>query len=145
MDLFSPKDKECVPDKMTTPLKPNPHGNNCVCSICVPRDDDAAYSAYLTELHNFQDRHGIKIVSWSLNDGDSDDPFPIARFAEKHPFHNAKWVVNHNCPTKTKIEGDTWLDILKACDKMKQKNNDYHDFIEIITQKGSILEIFCGS
>jgi len=123
---------------MTTPLNPN-HKRTCVCSICSD-----AYGAYLTELYDFQKGHGIKIVSWSLGDN-MNDPFPIARFAEKHPFHNAKWVVNHNCPTKTKIKGDTWLDILKACDKMKQKNIDYHDFVEIITQKGSILEIFCGS
>jgi hypothetical protein len=91
----------------------------------------------------FERTHGIKRTTWSL--GDINDPFPISKFTEKHPFVGVKWVTDGQCPSLTKIKGDTWLDIWKACDKMKMKHNDHHPFIEIITQKGKVLEVFCGS
>jgi len=122
---------------MTTPN--NPHGNNCICDTCVPREDDG-YTAYLDELLVVERANGIKRTSWSLG-----MDFPVAKLTEKHPFVGVKWVTDGHCPSLTKIKGDTWLDIWKACERMKFKRNDYHNFIEIITQKGNVLEIFCGS
>jgi len=126
---------------MTTIINPHPHGTTCVCDICVPREDDG-YTAYLDELYEVEKANGIKRTAWSLGNSTT---FPVAKFTEKHPFVRVKWVTDGQCPSLTKIKGDTWLDIWKACERMKMKHNDYHNFIEIITQKGNVLEIFCGS
>ena len=104
--------------------------------------DDAAYTAYLDELLVVERANGIKRTSWSLGDSTT---FPVAKLTEKHPFVGVKWVTDGQCPSLTKIKGDTWLDIWKACERMKMKHNDYHNFIEILTQKGNVLEVFCGS
>ena len=96
--------------------------------------------SYLDELYEVEKANGIKRTSWSIG-----EDFPIADFPKKHPFVGAKWVTDGKCPSLTKIKGDTWLDIWKACERMKMKHNDHHLFIEDITQKGKVLEVRCGS
>ena len=115
--------------------------------INTPLDDDDAYTAYLDELVIVEKAHGIKRTSWSLGrmTMERTPAFPVAKLTEKHPFVGVKWVTDGQCPSLTKIKGDTWIDIWKACERMKKKHNDHHNFIEDITQKGNVLEILCGS
>jgi len=114
-------------------------------TIINPPFDHDAYTAYLDELLVVERANGIKRTSWSLIMPNRHDHFPIADFDKKHPFVGAKWVTDGQCPSLTKIKGDRWIDIWLACERMKMKHIDYHDFIETLTQKGKILEVFCGS
>ena len=112
-------------------------------TIINPPFDHDAYTAYLDELLVVERANGIKRTSWSLEQHGV--PFPVTKFTEKHPFVGAKWVTDGQCPSLTKIKGDRWIDIWLACERMKMKDKDDHNFIEILTQKGNILEVFCGS
>lgn len=103
------------------------------------------YIVYLDKLNEYEKANGIKRTAWSLIMPNRHDNFPIADFPKKHPFVGVKWVTDGQCPSLTKIKGDTWLDIWLACERMKMKHNDYHNYIERLTQKGKVLEVSCGS
>jgi len=130
-------------------------GCKFICNKCIKQHDEecdeyknqeARDDEYYKDLEAFRKSNGIKNSVWCYEEGD-DKNFPISKFAEKHPFSKIKWiVVGYWGTTRTKIMGDTWLDIWKACDKaIKKAKSQHHPFIEILEVKGNMLDIHCGS
>ena len=87
--------------------------------------------------------NGIKYSHWDF-DADTD-------FSAPHNFQGAKWMIGSNtycCENpghRTKIMGNTWMDIWKAADRLCKNKVCNHRFVEMLSSDGYTVKVHFGS
>ena len=107
-------------------------GDQATCQDCI-------------DIHMFDASakiHNIKYATWSCD--------KIKDFLQLHSFQGVKYAqsANHYCCQgwgRVEIEGNRWLDIWKAADKICEGTRCDHRFVEGFTLRGDTLNIIYGS
>ena len=123
----------------------------------VMSDSDAEFERELEVLHTIARQNNIKHLDWSYSD------VPPDKLNEPHTFQGITHVQYRGYRMKSRILGNTWLDIWKASDACFTKNLkkygqwftcsdgediyalDDHVFIELFERSGNVLRVTCGS
>jgi hypothetical protein len=113
--------------------------------------------AELEVLNTIARQKNIKHLEWSYSDVPSD------KLNEPHTFQGITHVQYGGYRMKSRVVGNTWLDIWKASDACFAKNLkkhgqwyacsdgeemyalDDHIFIELFKRSGNVLRVLCGS